>query len=90
VSVAKKAVPLGAREGWRLLLQIENDGRAIPEDIVPFLFSDGVSTNMEGHGTGLSSARQIAKAYGGDVIFLSANPVRFGVILEPAPQQEAN
>jgi len=88
VSVAKKAVPLGAREGWRLLLQIENDGTSIPEEIVPFLFSDGVSTNLEGHGTGLSSARQIAKAYGGDVILVCANPVRFGVVLEPAPQKE--
>jgi hypothetical protein len=55
------------------------------------LFCDAVSTSMgDGHGTGLSSARQVAKAYGGDVVFVSPNPVRFGVVLEPTrnPSQE--
>jgi signal transduction histidine kinase len=84
VSVTETVVPLTRRKGRRLLLQIENDGQVVPGELVPFLFSDGVSTSIgDGHGTGLSSARQIAKTYGGDVIFVSANPARFGVVLEP-------
>lgn len=83
----KREVPLGNKpKETRFLLEIENDGKAIDVDLMSYLFADGVSTDpSNGQGTGLSSARQIAKSYGGDVILMSPYPVRFGVVLEPPP-----
>jgi hypothetical protein len=74
------------RPGRRVLLTLENDGPPIAPGLAPFLFTDGVSTRrIKGHGTGLSTARQIAKAYRGDVLLLNiADPVVFGVVLHIA------
>jgi hypothetical protein len=72
--------------GKRILITLENDGPAIDPGLAPFIFADAVSTRTEiGHGTGLSTARQIAKAYRGDVVLLrSAVPVTFGIVLPVA------
>lgn len=70
--------------GSRAVITVANDGPSIPENLVPFLFVDRVSTHEHGgihRGTGLSTARLLAKAYGGDVVLLSRDPVKFGLVL---------
>ena len=73
----------GGGNGMRVMVTIENDGDVIPEELSPFLFVDRVSTSTRGNGgAGLSSARLLAKAHGGDVVLLSTSPVRFGIVLD--------
>ena len=74
----------------RVQIDIENDGPPISPDLAPYLFVNRVSTHVDGtnhRGSGLSSARLQAQAFGGDVILLSPNPVNFAVILEPVAQE---
>lgn len=73
----------GIGESKRVLIEVENDGAPISEPLSPYLFIDRISTSStRGRGTGLSTARLQAKAYGGDVILRSANPVCFAVVLD--------
>ncbi len=68
----------------RVVIYVEDNGRPIPEWFAKFIFCDRVSSSeSDGHGTGLSSARLQAKAYGGDLLLDSANPVRFCLVLQP-------
>lgn len=83
LAVEEHTVPVcGGKGEQRLLLTVANDGATISPELTPFLFANRVSTHHNGFGSGLSSARQLAKAFGGDVVLLCANPVEFGVVLE--------
>lgn len=75
----------------RVLIIVKNDGPPIPDGLSRFLFVDRVSTHQYGglhRGTGLSTARLQAKAYGGDVILLTTSPVSFGVVLDIMPNAQ--
>ena len=68
----------------RCCISVCNNGKSISEQYKDFLFCDDVSSaSHNGRGTGLSTGRLQAKAYGGDVFLLSHDPVRFDVVLEP-------
>jgi len=70
-----------AKEGSRSIVFLENEGNAIPEDIVPRIFEPFFTYGAKGTGLGLSIVRNIARAHGGDV-FLAANEngkVRFEI-----------
>ncbi|MCA9211837.1 MAG: sensor histidine kinase [Planctomycetales bacterium] len=82
VDTVRVPEPAGSKS-HRVLIVLENDGAAIPREIAPFLFVDRVSTSTRhGQGSGLSTARLQAKAFGGDVILLSLDPVQFGIVLD--------
>ena len=69
----------------RAIVTVANDGPEISEKLIPYLFVDRVSTHEHGgihRGTGLSTARTLAQAYGGDVVLLSCKPVKFGLVLD--------
>lgn len=71
-------------------LFVENEGQAIPADIMPRLFEPFFTTRAQGTGLGLAIARTIARAHGGD-LELSANlprRVRFTLrVSPPRPQR---
>jgi signal transduction histidine kinase len=70
----------------RVLISFVDTGKGIPATIAPFVFSSRVSTSSgDGHGSGLSTARYLAKAYGGTVELLenTTGRVVFGVLLDP-------
>ena len=69
-------------------VEVENNGPAIPEEVLPNLFRPFFTTKAEGTGLGLYLARQMAKAHGGDltgrnlsgsVLFTLLLPVRHGL-----------
>ena len=73
---------LGAfKDGATSIIFLENEGKAIPEDIAPRIFEPFFTNGATGTGLGLSIVRNIARAHGGDV-FLAANEngkVRFEI-----------
>ena len=74
--------PAGSGTARKLLLCFENNGVPINKKWANFLFCDRVSTRpRDSHGSGLSAARQIAVAHGGDVVLLSCEPPSFGLVL---------
>lgn len=86
IEIVPRIIPVseaGLTTSHRLVLEVANNGRSIAEELANFLFVARVSTATEnGHGTGLSSARVLAQAFGGDVILLSRDPVRFAVVVD--------
>lgn len=69
------------KDGATSILFLENEGRAIPEDIAPRIFEPFFTNGAKGTGLGLSIVRNIARAHGGDV-YLAANEsgkVRFEI-----------
>lgn len=81
--VSRHPVPeYGGVSSERLLLTVKNDGLPIPAELANFLFANRVSTHHNGFGSGLSSASQLARAFGGDVLLTSSDPVQFALILE--------
>ncbi len=87
VSIAVKCTDLPTSDDEnesRVLVTVDNDGPAIPQHFAPFIFANRVSTSVENaHGSGLSNARYLAKAYAGTVELLrnQQGEVSFGVLL---------
>ena len=52
-------------EGDRILLSVHDDGRGIPEEIRPRLFSPFGTTKARGFGLGLPIVRRVVLAHGG-------------------------
>lgn len=50
-----------------ILIQCEDTGGGIPEDVLPRIFEQGVSTKGKNRGTGLSLVRSIVTTWGGDI-----------------------
>ncbi|HEY9434100.1 MAG TPA: ATP-binding protein [Blastocatellia bacterium] len=60
----------GAREdraGREVVIEVEDNGRGIPEEDLSRIFSPFFSTNPNGAGLGLPAVRRIARAHGGRV-----------------------
>lgn len=55
------------RRGHSLVVQVEDDGRGIPEHDQDRLFEPGWTTRPDGTGLGLPLARRFARTIGGDV-----------------------
>src|SRR5260221_14652997 len=57
-------------------IEIGNSGPGVPAALVPQLFEGFFRSDprgvTEGHGLGLSLSRELARAHGGDVIFISS------------------
>ena len=60
----------GAREdraGREVVIEVEDNGRGIPEEDLSRIFSPFFSTNPNGAGLGLPAVRRVARAHGGRV-----------------------
>lgn len=64
-------------DGRKVSILISNDGPSIANDAKEDIFKIFYTTKKEGSGIGLSMARNIARAHGGDVVLKSNNPVIF-------------
>ncbi|MGD9630458.1 MAG: sensor histidine kinase [Pyrinomonadaceae bacterium] len=81
VSSNGKIIMGACKERDTSVLFLENEGNAIPDDMVPRIFEPFFTNGVKGTGLGLSIVRNIARAHGGDVI-LAANEngkVRFEI-----------
>lgn len=68
--VRDPAISLSARRDYgRTLIDIEDNGPGVPEDLLNELFIPFFTTKRDGSGIGLSLSRQIMSAHGGDIVF---------------------
>lgn len=58
-------------------IEVEDSGKGIPQDIRDRIFRPFFTTREGGSGIGLSLARQIARAHGGELMLQPAMPTRF-------------
>jgi PAS domain S-box-containing protein len=81
------------REEAIAYLSVIDDGDGVPQDLVPHLFDPftrgRTASRVGGSGLGLSLARGLAQALGGDVYYVPHEPkgARFTVILKAADEQ---
>jgi signal transduction histidine kinase len=75
----------------RAIVEVENDGIAIPAHVLPNLFRPFYTTRDGGTGLGLYLSRQIAKDHGGELdVENLADGVRFTLTLPFDPRKEEN
>jgi two-component system nitrogen regulation sensor histidine kinase GlnL len=86
----KVATPAGRREGLPLQVTIADNGRGIPEDLVPHIFDPFVTTKGNGGGLGLALVSKIVSDHGG-VISCESQPgaTRFRLLLPMAAEAGA-
>jgi signal transduction histidine kinase len=82
----------GAQQDKHLRVAVEDRGRGVGDDFVPFLFdrfrrSDDSLRDGWGAGLGLAIARSYARAHGGDLFYAPAEPTgaRFELVLPASP-----
>jgi signal transduction histidine kinase len=67
------------------VIEVEDQGKGVPPDLVSRIFERSVSTRPEGTGLGLSLARTMAAADGGRVVLVRQRPPVFAVFLPRNP-----
>jgi signal transduction histidine kinase len=68
-----------------VVIEVRDEGRGVPPDLVSRIFERSVSGRPEGTGLGLALARTMAAADGGRVVLVKAKPATFGVFLPRHP-----
>jgi len=68
-----------------VVIEVRDEGKGIPPDLVARIFERSVSGRPEGTGLGLALARTMAAADGGRVVLVKAQPATFGVFLPRHP-----
>ena len=68
-----------AREGRTVVIAVVDDGPGVPPDDLERVFEPGFTTHREGAGLGLSLARRMVRAVGGDVVARAGPGGRFEV-----------
>jgi len=63
-----------------IILEVEDSGKGIPEDIIEKIFDPLFTTKQVGTGLGLSSCQNIIEAHGGK-IFVTSSPTIFTITL---------
>lgn len=89
---AERNVPIGdAAHRLALRVEIEDDGRGVPEDLAERIFLPLVSGRAEGSGLGLPLAQQVAREHGGSLGYRSRpGHTVFSLLLPvPAAQDES-
>ena len=66
-------------------IEIEDSGRGIAPDLRDRIFRPFFTTKDDGSGIGLSLARQIARAHGGELSLRPAMPTRFRLWIPSSP-----
>ncbi|HUF86316.1 MAG TPA: ATP-binding protein [Thermohalobaculum sp.] len=81
----KVATPAGRRESLPLQVTIADNGRGVPEDVLPHIFEPFVTTKGNGGGLGLALVSKIVSDHGG-VISCDSQPgaTRFRLLLPMA------
>jgi signal transduction histidine kinase len=69
-----------------VVIEVRDEGKGVPSDLVPRIFERTVSGKPGGTGLGLALARSIAAADGGNVVLVRPSPAVFAVFL---PRQRA-
>ncbi len=67
------------------VIEVEDEGRGVPPELVARIFERSVSGRPEGTGLGLSLARTMAAADGGRVVLVRPRPPVFAVFLPRRP-----
>jgi signal transduction histidine kinase len=70
-----------------VLIEIEDSGPGIPDNVMPKIFDPLFTTKQTGTGLGLPSCKNIAERHDG-TIFVTTNPTIFTVKLPKNPQAE--
>ena len=70
-----------------VVIEVRDEGKGIPPDLVSRIFERSVSGRPEGTGLGLALARTMAAADGGRVVLVKAKPATFAVFLPRHPPQ---
>ncbi len=83
----KVATPGGRRESLPLQVVIADNGRGVPEDMLPHIFDPFVTTKGNGSGLGLALVSKIVSDHGG-VISCESEPgaTRFRLLLPMASE----
>jgi len=68
-----------------VVIEVRDEGKGIPPDLVSRIFERSVSGRPEGTGLGLALARTMAAADGGRVVLVKARPATFAVFLPRHP-----
>lgn len=71
VSLEARALPASGGRAAQVAIDVVDRGCGIPSEIAPKLFDPFFTTKPKGSGLGLSIAKRIAKANGGDLVFVS-------------------
>jgi len=66
-------VVIAARAGPPAQVEVRDDGRGIPADVLPRVFEPRFSTTTSGSGLGLAIARRLVEGWGG-TIAISSGP----------------
>jgi signal transduction histidine kinase len=64
-----------------VVVEVRDEGKGVPHDLVPRIFERNVSGNPGGTGLGLALARTVAAADGGNVVLVRPRPAVFAVFL---------
>ncbi len=86
----KVATPSGRRESLPLQVVVADNGRGVPEEILPHIFDPFVTTRGNGGGLGLALVSKIVSDHGG-VIACESEPgsTRFRLLLPMAAEEHA-
>jgi len=68
-----------------VVVEVRDEGRGVPAELVPRIFERNVSGRPGGTGLGLALARAMAAADGGRVVLVRPRPAAFAVFLPRAP-----
>lgn len=71
VSLEARALPASGGRAAQVAIDVVDRGCGVPPAIAPKLFDPFFTTKPKGSGLGLSIAKRIAKANGGDLVFVS-------------------
>jgi signal transduction histidine kinase len=74
--------------GREVVIEVEDDGRGIPEEDLSRIFSPFFSTNPNGAGLGLPAVRRVARAHGGRVE-VTSTPGRGSAFTIRLPRESA-
>jgi signal transduction histidine kinase len=67
-----------------VVIEVRDEGSGVPSDLAPRIFERSVSGSPDGTGLGLSLARLIAAADGGQVVLVRPRPAVFALFLPHA------
>jgi signal transduction histidine kinase len=73
-----------------VVVEVRDEGKGVPPDLVPRIFERNVSSSPGGTGLGLALARSIAEADGGQVVLVRPRPAVFAVFLPRGPHADGN
>jgi len=70
-----------SRTAKSVVIEVRDEGKGVPADLVPRIFERNVSGKPGGTGLGLALARSISAADGGNVVLVRPSPAVFAVFL---------